>query len=479
MLTALANLVLSLLCIKAPSILEKIGPTKKGIIILSCLSAYTWVPLILMFLLPLPTKLAPVWLAILWLVSLAPTVLLSILRDSWLANLIPSHHMGRYLGKRLAITSVSHLGTFLVMGYVLDNAHGQLSAGFATIFTVSLVAAFLSFIIYTKMHDLPVVKERNKTNLGFSTFVSELRDKKLSKFMLFVSLFNLTVNLCGPLYAVYMLNNLNFSYSAFAIVLAAEYLARITSVNFWGRFADRVGNIRVLSIVTRLIPFVPILWLFSPNVVYLVFVQVLSGVCWAAFDLSNQGYIYQVAPQSKKLLYVVYNRSIGLICMALGGLLGVYLLKVILPLEGSQIFSIFLLSGIFRLVVVVLMEHKLVDFALPVSQYGINQIDWDSALSKKASKQGLYYRPQGWKEFIRVVLSLPKNKTANIEAKVKTSKEGLYYLPDKWKEFVRMGSSPETKDPNEKAKIKTSKQGLYYRPEEWAIFKLQPVVSLT
>jgi len=432
-----------------------------------------------MFLLPLPAKLAPLWFAVLWLVTLAPAVLLNILRDSWLANLIPSPHMGRYLGKRLAITSISHLSTFLVMGYVLDNAHVQLSVSFATIFAVSLVAAFLSFIIYTRMHALPVIKEKSNANLGFSTFVRELRDKKLSKFMLFVSLFNLTVNLCGPLYAVYMLNNLNFSYSTFAIVLAAEYVARITGVHFWGRFADRVGNIRVLSIVTRLIPFVPILWLFSPNVVYLVFVQLLSGVCWAAFDLSNQGYIYQVAPQSKKLLYVVYNRSIGLMCMALGGLLGVYLLEGIPPLGGSQIFSIFLLSGIFRLVVVVLMAHRLIDFALPVSQSGINQkIDIYSAFSKMALKQGLYYRPGEWKEFASVALS-PETKDSSKKAKVTTSKQGLYYRPGEWKEFASVALSPETKDSNKKAKVTTSKQGLYYRPEEWARFKLRSVLSFT
>ncbi len=481
LLTALLNLFLSLLCIKAPSILEKIGLTKRGIIILSCLSAYTWVPLILMFLLPLPTKLAPIWLAVMWLVSLAPAVLLSILRDSWLANLIPSDHMGRYLGKRLAITSISHLSTFLVMGYVLDNARGQLSASFATIFTVSLVAAFLSFIIYSKMHDILGETEKSKKSLGFSTFVSELRDKKLSKFMLFVSLFNLTVNLTGPLYAVYMLSNLNFSYSVFAIVLAAEYLARITSVPFWGRFADRVGNIRVLSIVTRLIPFVPILWLFSPNVVYLVIIQILSGVCWAAFDLSNQGYIYQVAPPSKKLLYVVYNRSIGLMCMALGGLMGVYLLKVIPPIEGSQIFSIFLLSGIFRMVVVVLMAHKLIDYALPVRQSGTNR-KTDAYLAKFydkiALKQGLYYRPEGWQDFVGVS-SIPETKIAAAKAKIAISTHGLYFHPERWQHFTGVSWLSEIKSANKKLEVTASQHGLYYRSKARARSKSQPVFALT
>jgi MFS family permease len=275
-----------------------------------------------------------------------------------------------------------------------------------------------------------------------------------------------------------MLNNLNFSYSTYAIVLAAEYLARITSVHFWGRFADRVGNIRVLSIVTRLIPFVPILWLFSPNVVYLVFVQILSGVCWAAFDLSNQGYIYQVAPQSK-LLYVVYNRSVGLMCMALGGLLGVYLLRGIPPLGGSQIFSIFLLSGIFRLVVVVLLAHRLIDFALPVSQSKINRkVDIDSAFNRMALKQGLYYHPEEWKEFASVTLS-PETKDSNKKAKVTPSKQGLYYHPEEWGKFVRMVSSPETKAATVNAKVAPYKQGLYYRPEVWATFKLLPVISFT
>ncbi|MFH0941481.1 MAG: MFS transporter [Chloroflexota bacterium] len=473
LMTALVNFILAFLCIKAPAIVEKIGPTKRGVILLSCLSTYAWSPIILLFLFLMP-ELAPFWLGVLWLVNLAPAVLIEILRDSWLANLIPSDYVGRYLGKRLAITSISHLSTFLVMGYILDNSGWRLEASFATIFTISLVASFVSFVIYSRMHDLPAAKEKNGKNLGFSTFVSELKDKKLNRFMLFVSLFRFTVNFGGPLYAVYMLNELNFSYSTFAIVLSAEYLARITSGHFWGQLADRVGNIKVISLVSRLIPIIPVLWLFSPNAVYLMFVQMLSGACWAAFDLCNQGYIYKVAPASKKLLYVVYSRSIGLMMVALGGLFGVYLLKNIPPLAGSQIFSIFLLSGIFRLVVVALMAHQLIDYALPLNEPRTNpNVDIAAALRKMARKVGLYYHPEKWGEFAPVPVYSETN-AAFLSPETATSNLGLYYRPQEWQEFFSVAPSPETSVAAASARVATKRALYHLNPPEW-----QELVGIT
>jgi MFS family permease len=300
-LTTLINLSLSLICLKAPAFIERLGLTRKGAVALAFLNLCSWVPLILAFLL---TRLGitPGWFALLWLVNLMPALLLSVQRDNWLSNLVPRGTLGRYLGQRLAIRSAFYLGSFYLLGYLLDAFKGETSVGFVVIFTIAFLAAFVDFLIFTFMHETKVEavnvprQKPEPMRFGLFDYLGELKEKKLDTFITFTSLFYLTVGLSGPLYAVYMLQELHLSYLSFTMILSAEYLARIVSVPFWGRLADRVGNIRVLGIVSRVIPLIPICWLFGSNISYLAFVQVLSGVCWGAYDLSTQSYLYKVAP---------------------------------------------------------------------------------------------------------------------------------------------------------------------------------------
>ncbi|MDD5703841.1 MAG: MFS transporter, partial [Dehalococcoidales bacterium] len=224
-------------------------------------------------------------------------------------------------------------------------------------------------------------------------FIAEIRRAKLGNYFLFTSLFHVTVNLCGPLYAVYMLRELHLSYLSYTIVISMEFLARIVSAPFWGRYADKVGNIRVISIVSRVIPLIPICWLFYHHAAYLAIVQTVSGVCWGAFDLCTQGYIYRVAPAPKRLHYIVYNKSLLLLCTAAGGLIGAVFYEGGFPIFGSSILGIFLLSGIFRLLVVFVMSPKIVDLAVEFGAAPISPaFDEEAVRNMLSAKTGLYYR---------------------------------------------------------------------------------------
>ena len=471
LLTALINLFLSLVCLKAPSLLDRLGVSKKGIIILSRISMFTWLPLILVFVLPLNFEPSPLLIALMWMLSLAPAVLLSILRDSWLANSIPSDEMGSYLGERLALTGIFYLGTFLSMGYVLDNATWQLSNSFAVIFGISLIGSTVAMYVYSHMHETQPARKTIVPPLKLKDYINDLRDKKLSRFIVFVSSFNFASSICGPLYAVYMIKVLGFSYSAFAIVLAAEYIARVTSVHFWGRLADRVGNVRIIGIVTRVIPIVPVLWILSPNLVYLVLVQALSGICWAAFDLSNQGYIFKVTPQPKKLHFVVYNRSIALMSMALGGLLGVSLLGRIPPILGNDIFGIFAMSGILRAAVALVMEKKLVDYGLPLSRNRKAPGSGPASLPGKFSRQhGLIYHPEEWGSFAMAVSPVRRLSAATL-AKPIISSRGLIYHPEDWHNYSNRKHGQNLPPKNGKSSaLMANEKGMIYHPEKWKTF---------
>ncbi|OGO01167.1 MAG: hypothetical protein A2Y90_01995 [Chloroflexi bacterium RBG_13_52_12] len=388
-----------MICVKAPALIEKAGLTKKGAVTLAFLNLLAWVPLIVAFLLS-RAGITPVWFAILWLVNVMPGMMLSFQRDNWLSNLVPRNSLGRYLGQRLAIKSAAYLGAFFLLGYLLDSFGEKSLASFAFVFILALVMALVDFIIFTFMHepahkDISVVKaEPQKIKFGIFDFIGELKEKKLDTFILFTSFFYLTVGLSGPLYAVYMLQEKNFTYLGFTVIISAEYLARVVSAPFWGRYADKAGNIRVLGIVSRIIPAIPICWLFWSNIGYLAFIQTLSGICWGAFDLSTQSYLYKVAPQPKKLRYIVYTRSLILLSTALGGLLGAYLVKGVFFTFGSRLLTVFMISGFFRAIVVMFLMPKLVDLAVSYGK-ALKESTVNLKIVKNAavSKHGLFYHP--------------------------------------------------------------------------------------
>jgi MFS family permease len=403
-LTTLINLSLALVCFKAPTLIKKAGLGKRGAIILAFTNLLAWVPLTLAFLLT-QLGITPGWFTVLWFINVGPGMLLSFHRDNWLSSIIPNATLGRYLGQRLAIKSAFYLGGFFVLGYILDKLGKDNLAGFAVIFTIALAVGLIDFIIFTFMSEkntetttVPrsenvVAPKLDTIRFSIPEYFKELKEKKLDLFILFTTFFYLTVGLSGPLYAIYILNDLHFSYLSYTCIISAEFLARVISAPIWGRFADKEGNIRVLGIVSRIIPLMPIFWLFCHNLGYLIAVQLISGACWGAFDLCTQSYLYKVAPQSKKLHYIIYTRCLILIFSAVGGLLSALCINDIFATFGSKILSIFWISGVARIIVVIYLMPKLVDLAVSLGQSPSPPVvDLEILRQALTSKRGQFYR---------------------------------------------------------------------------------------
>jgi MFS family permease len=392
-LATLVNLCLALVSFKAPSIIEKIGVTKRGSVVLGLSNIFTWIPLVIVFLL-VHFQIAPAWVAILWLVNILPGMLLSFQKDNWLSDSVPEQMMGKYLGKRLAIKSGFYLAAFFSFGYLMDSMGDNNLISFGLVFLIATIATLTYSFIFSKMYDPQkpeVHKEKTpQVKFGLKDYLLDLKKKKLDKFVVFTGLINVSIGLSAPFYAVYMLQEQNFSYMSYTLIIAVEFVARVISGPFWGKFADKQGNIQVLKIVSRIVPVLPICWLFSSNIAYLAMIQIMSGICWGAFDLSTQSYLYKVAPQKNKLHYIVYTRSLMLFAVAMGGLAGSFLIKDIFEVFGSKLLTVFMISGFLRAAIVMFLMPKLIDLAVKYWTWQPSHLNL--VLTKKAAnKHGLFY----------------------------------------------------------------------------------------
>jgi MFS family permease len=464
MMSTLNNFVAALLYIKVPAVIQKMGSRKKAILLLALLDAIGWLPLIAILLFFKPIN--PIWLIPCWIVNLIPGMLLAPARSSWLADLVPANIRGRYFGLRAAISGAVYIGTFYVFSCVLQIFNDQALNGFALLFFVAFVAGLICFLIYSRIHNTPVTPEKD-TDFGFFDFLGETRRRNLGKFILFVALFQFAVYLASPFFAPYILGNLHFSYIFFALVFSSEFLAKVLIVTFWGKYADKGGNLKIMRIVSFAIPFVPLLWLASHNIIYLVMVQLFSGACWAGFDLCSGNFIYEAAPPGKRLKYIAYHKALSTLFMALGALAGVYLLSVVRPVLGYNILALFVLSGVLRLAVTMVMFPKLREVRGTMRSC-LNEPAMVTAVAPTVMhRQALLRRPNEWIRFGRPMA--PEAVTVAEQTEPTIGSRGLFYRQREWPVFSKSQGFEASPSESQSEPVATSR-GLFHQPRGWAQF---------
>jgi MFS family permease len=448
----ITNLIFAMFLIKVPSVI-KVGDTlKKAVIILSLISTLGWIPLVLVTL--FFKGISPFVLITLWVVNLVPGLLTGPLVDKWLSDLVPSNRVGRYLSIRAIFSTAAYISFFYLMGYTLDHFNNYSISGFSLIFVVAFCASLTSLVLCFLLRVAVPFGESHVDNFGLITFIRESRQNNLGTFIVFTASIMFASSISTAFFSVYMLRDLHFSYLTYTLVFSVEYLARITISYFGGRWIDKAGALKVLRFAVMIIPVIPVLWLFSSNLGYLVMVQIISGIAWATFDLCTQSYLCRDSPQEKRLHYIVYHRSIVTFASAIGPVLGAFLLNFIYPVFGNPILSIFLVSGALRLVAVITILPR-----LKTSQEDPDSMPGNfepNQVPGSASVEILPYNK------VKLPRSTRLNPTRNSGP---VSHKGSFYHPETWME------SPGQDKPDIKQNLR---QDLLYRNNRGTASRVKP-----
>ncbi|MDE2027827.1 MAG: hypothetical protein KGJ11_04725, partial [Candidatus Omnitrophica bacterium] len=168
-------------------------------------------------------------------------------------------------------------------------------------------------------------------------------------FVFYTAAITFATQMASPYTSVYMLRDLNFSYWSYMCVNFASMFTGLLSFPIWGRHADILGNLKVLKLTGWLIPWTPILYMFSHTPWQLSVVEVFNGFIWAGFNLCATNFIYDAAPPHKRVQYICYSNIVNGIALfsgaSIGGVLGSHLPLV----DGSRLFFLFMISSFFRL----------------------------------------------------------------------------------------------------------------------------------
>ena len=364
-LSSVPNLVGAFFQNLSASIVERLGSRQALINRAVLLHALVLIPIISI---PYLFKAREVfWLIIFYTAFVSLNLLAFPAWSSMMADHIPESERGRVFGMRNRIFGITNVSAMFLAGLILYLVQRYVSLrgtplevysgvfGFSLIFTIAFAVRIISWKFLTKMYE-PRLDIRPEHRFTIWSFLRRLPKTNFGRFVIFMACMNFTVNISGPFLPVYMIKELKFDYLTYTVITLTATLTIFFMMNWWGIHADHIGNRRVIRLSSFFIPLVPFMWLFSHNVVYLVAVQIFAGFFWAGFNLSSSNFIYDAVTPEKRTRCIAYYSVINCIAIFLGALTGAGLIKIIPPLFGYKIMSLFIISTVGRGLVVLFLS---------------------------------------------------------------------------------------------------------------------------
>ena len=335
-------------------------PDRKALIFAGTVGqAFVWIPIVL---LPL---LFPQWGP--WLVVggaaayFACTHFTTPAWNSLIADWLDQHERGAYFARRAKIIAGLSFFALCGAGWALSLWQDSPAAwwGFVLIFALAGSARILSAWALSPVQDVHPTAHQ-EAQQGFRDFFRRSATKDFRRFLVFSGLMHAAVLIAGPFFVLYMLRDLHLSYFGYGGWLAAGLLGQLLTLQAWGYFGDRFGNKALLSITGFTVPFLPMLYLVSTNLSFLLAVNFLGGVIWAGLALGLQNYVFDsVRPEDRAKAIALYS-TVNAVGWSVGALLGSWLVER-LPAHiewGGVVFEpvsnlpfVFFLSGVLRLLV--------------------------------------------------------------------------------------------------------------------------------
>ncbi len=409
-LTYVPQLIGAFIQLFAAKLVEILKDRRKILVIGSLIHAVLWIPLLIIpYATPNQKYLLIVYVTLQTIVS----QLMNPIWNSLMGDLVSKYERGRFFGLRNRVVGAISFIAALAAGFILNYFSPKNPfLGFAILFAVAFIARAVSTIFRSLMHN-PPPDLVHAEKFSLIDFVKRMDKTNYGHFVIYITLFKLTVNIAAPFFAVYMLKDLGFTYLQFSVMTAAELIASFISLGIWGRLIDERGTKFVLYATGMMTPIVPLFWLFSRNFYYLILIEIFSGIAWAGYNLSSSNFIFDAVRPENRIRCIAYYKFFEGIAVFLGALLGGFLIGAIPPwIFISSIPFVFLISGVLRLLVSLLLLPTLKEARL--IELGIGHSFLDKHLTIRPS-EGLVYEVIG--------------KYKKIKDKIKRAQQNVFKNP--------------------------------------------------
>jgi MFS family permease len=318
---------------------ERTGSRRQGVIRLIRAQALLCIPIAL-----LPLILGAGWISTALLISLftfyqATIGMIAPLWNSLVGDIIPPTSRGEFFGYRNKWMAIlTFVGVFLAGQLLHQSKSLNLEAwGFFSIVIIAALARLSSSFPLRRASD-PTLHVPHESKFSFWQFISRARSSNFVKFVIFVSCMNFGTAISGPYFAMYMLQDLSFSYHEYTLVVASVVLAQFGVMRSWGAISDQFGNRKILLVCGTLVSINPVLWLISSQLWFVLLIQLYSGIFWAGFNLAAANFVFDAVTPPKRARCIAYQAIINGVFVLSGSLCGA-LIATRMPVEWGDTFA--------------------------------------------------------------------------------------------------------------------------------------------
>lgn len=351
LLNSLTNLSAALVLLPGALLVETIGRRKQ----IALLSGGWISRLVLLVLALLPLAMGGevlIYMAI--ALSVVRNAFANLGFPAWMsltADIVPLEGRGRYFGSRNFVANIVGMITILLVGEMITRSGQPLGYQLAT--GMAFVLGMASTFYFSHLTDpYPEPVPRSQLPMAPTPLLRDLRGH--SAFLAFsatAALWNFSLNVAGPYFSVYLVQNLMASATTVAVLTTVTSLASLAVQRRLGVLADHWGPRRMQLLSSLAIWLLPIAWIFARSAWHVVPINIASGIFWGAFNLASFNMLLAVTPEEQRARYSALYQIIVTVALSAGAAVG----GVIVTQWGYP--AIFLCSGLGRLAAALLFAR--------------------------------------------------------------------------------------------------------------------------
>jgi MFS family permease len=346
------------------AIVEKVNNSRKVAITFAFTARILWLPIVILIILLHDSYPALLLVMFFVLFVLYHTLgsMSGVAWLSWMSGLVPEEIRGRFFGLRNSVLGLVTITVTLAGGRFLDWYDAHMKAfspvgAFEVLFTIALISGLVSILFLMRKPGVPAAAKPPVRLQGRLHEVWEHANfKRILRFALFWSF---SVNFASPFYIVFLLQDLQLSYTLIGLMAVLSAIADLIGMGFWGHFSDQHGNRPVIIICAAGAAISPALWFFiSGSSIYALFLIALlhmaGGFFFAGYNLCSVNLVFRMVPRGNNALFFAMWSAVNGIAAAGGALAGGWFSQnagslTTGPYINSVFIAVFLISSAMRI----------------------------------------------------------------------------------------------------------------------------------
>jgi len=265
-------------------------------------------------------------------------------------EIYPDSHRGRAMGYVRGEQAISAIFACYIGGILLDRI------SYRYIFPLSAIIGLLSLFFFAKIKVKKQLKVENVKKQGLipSEAIDVFRkDKRFFIYSLVFFTYGFGNLIAMPLYPIFLVDILHASNALVGKLGSLSSLFWIISYILWGKYIDKKGPLKSLTICFLLSSFIPLLYSTSFNLSFIILASIISGFNIGNGELSRINYIIKISKTENVQTYWGIDFTLmgvrGLIAPFIGvGLMNLVGIRTALFISFTVIFASFILIKLFR-----------------------------------------------------------------------------------------------------------------------------------